>query len=189
MALQRMIIDGYGQLELNQCAFRRDGRIEAQCKLNEEQFKQYPAENGMILDIDNVTREIYLPEGIAGSADRVLGLVYSTEHMYDERMPGLKNFKNGYKEFYPRLGYLDVGDKFTTNCVSFDTDEFADQKAFIEALKNAAETRLYGTTSQDGSIKVTATVQPGCLKLQVRSLFTMPDGQPGIRFQVLALAA
>ena len=24
---------GYGQIELNQCAFRRDGRIEAQCKI------------------------------------------------------------------------------------------------------------------------------------------------------------
>ena len=33
MALQRYKIDGYGQLELNAVAFRRSGRIEAQCKI------------------------------------------------------------------------------------------------------------------------------------------------------------
>lgn len=184
MALQRMIIDGYGQLELNQCAFRRDGRIEAQCKLNEEQFKEFPAENGMILVIDNVKREILRPKD---SPMGVLGLVYSTEHMYDERTPGLKNFRNAYNEFYPRLGYLATGDKYTTNCVSYDTDEFADDEAFIAALKNVETTRLYGFVADDGSTKVTATAPAGneILILQVRSLFTMPDGQPGIRFQVL----
>ena len=36
MSLKRLVIDGYGQLELNQVAFRRDGRIEAQCPLSEE---------------------------------------------------------------------------------------------------------------------------------------------------------
>ena len=29
MALKRFVIDGFGQLELNQVAFPRDGRIEA----------------------------------------------------------------------------------------------------------------------------------------------------------------
>lgn len=184
MALQRMLIDGYGQLELNNCAFRRDGRIEAQCKLDEEEFKLTPAENGMILAIDNVARLVKKP---VEDEELVLGLVYSTEHMYDERTPGLKNFKNAYDGFYPRLGYLDIGDKFTTNCVSYDTDEFEDEETFVEALKNAGETRLYGTYTVDGSIQITATAPTQKLKLQVRSLFTMPDGQRGIRFQVLAV--
>ena len=30
MAQTRLVIDGYGQLELNNVAFRRDGRVEAQ---------------------------------------------------------------------------------------------------------------------------------------------------------------
>ena len=34
MALQKMEKKGYGQLELNNVAFRRDGRIEAQCALD-----------------------------------------------------------------------------------------------------------------------------------------------------------
>ena len=31
--MAKMTIDGYGQVELNNVAFRRDGRIEAQCAL------------------------------------------------------------------------------------------------------------------------------------------------------------
>ena len=34
MAINRLAKNGYGQLELNQVAFRRDGRIEAQCALD-----------------------------------------------------------------------------------------------------------------------------------------------------------
>ena len=61
MALNRMTIDGYGQVELNQVAFRRDGRIEAQCKLDATDFDSIPAENGMILAVDNVARTVGLP--------------------------------------------------------------------------------------------------------------------------------
>ena len=32
MATKRLVISGYGQVELNNVAFRRDGRIEAQCQ-------------------------------------------------------------------------------------------------------------------------------------------------------------
>lgn len=62
MSLKRLVIDGYGQLELNNVAFRRDGRIEAQCKLDETDFKSVPAENGMLLAVDNVKRVIRFPK-------------------------------------------------------------------------------------------------------------------------------
>ena len=45
MALTRFVIDGFGQLELNNVAFRRDGRIEAQCALDATDFASIPAEN------------------------------------------------------------------------------------------------------------------------------------------------
>ena len=54
--MARMIIDGYGQVELNNVAFRRDGRIEAQCKPDETDFSQAVVENGMLLAVDNVAR-------------------------------------------------------------------------------------------------------------------------------------
>ena len=46
MAIQRLTIDGYGQLEINNAAFRRDGRIEAQCSLDATDFASTVAENG-----------------------------------------------------------------------------------------------------------------------------------------------
>ena len=61
MAITRIACDGYGQLELNQVAFRRDGRIEAQCKLSTDDFsKAAPAENGMLLKIDSTARKVLL---------------------------------------------------------------------------------------------------------------------------------
>ena len=41
MAVNRYTIDGYGQLEINNCAFRRDGRIEAQCALDDTDFASF----------------------------------------------------------------------------------------------------------------------------------------------------
>ena len=38
--MARLTIDGYGQLELNNVAFRRNGRVEAQCKLNESDITE-----------------------------------------------------------------------------------------------------------------------------------------------------
>lgn len=183
MALKRLVIDGYGQLELNNVAFRRDGRIEAQCKLSDD-FATVPAENGMLLSVDKINRKICLP--VAGLP---IALNYTTEHMYDERTPGLKNFKLEQGTFLPRMGYLAVGDLFTTNCVSYDDSEFAAtetktaQEVFVDALAAIATTKLYGIRCSNGSIKVTATATDADLLVVKKT--TMPDGQLGIKFQAI----
>lgn len=184
MALTRLVIDGYGQLELNNVAFRRDGRIEAQCKLDDTDFASVPAENGMLLAVDNINRTVKF----ADDDSLPIALNYTAEHMYDERTPGLKNFKLDRGTFLPRLGYLAVGDKFTTNCVSYDSTAdttWTTQDKFIEALGAIATTPLYGGIGSDGSIKVSATEPTVGPKLLVVAKTTMPDGQLGIKFQVL----
>lgn len=185
MALKRFTIDGYGQLELNNVAFRRDGRIEAQCALDATDFADVPAENGMLLAVDNINRVVKF----ATDASLPIALNYTTEHMYDERTPGLKNFKLDIADgFYPRLGYLAVGDKFTTNCISYDSTSdatFTGDEAFKTALDNIATTKLYGGIAEDGSIKVSATKPTAGPVLLVVAKTTMPDGQLGIKFQVL----
>ena len=56
--MARMVIDGYGQVELNNVAFRRDGRIEAQCALDTAAFgSQDVCENGMILRVDKANKK------------------------------------------------------------------------------------------------------------------------------------
>lgn len=184
MSVQRLTINGYGQLELNNVAFRRDGRIEAQCKLDATDFATAVAENGMLLAVDNVNRTVKIPDD--GSLP--IALNYSAEHQYDDRKSGLKDFSLAKGEFYPRLGYLSVGDKFTTNTISYDTTDFATDAALKAATTATAlgTTPLYGGISTtDGTILV-ADSKPsvGPVLLVVKG-YTMPDGQFGIKFQVL----
>lgn len=181
MALKRLAIDGYGQLELNNVTFRRDGRIEAQCALDATDFADKPAENGMILAIDNITRTVKLPK------DNTLpvALNYSTEHMYDDRAAALKDFATPLDSFYPRLGYLAVGEKFTTNTIAYDDTEFTDDEALVTALKDVKTTKLYGGTCENGAIKITKTAPAEGIQLLVVKYYTMPDGTPGVKFQVI----
>lgn len=187
MALKRLTIDGYGQIELNNCAFRRDGRIEAQCKPDATNFATAKVENGMLLAVDNVNRTVKF----ATDASLPIALNYSAEHLYDEREQGLKDFAlNGSDDFLPRLGYLAIGDKFTTNCVSYDSASdtaWSSESAFISALKAYKTTTLYGGAGSDGSIKVSATAPTfGPKLLVVNGDTTMPNGKLGVKFQVLA---
>ena len=185
MALKRLLIEGYGQLELNQVAFPRDGRIEAQLPLGED-FNEVPAENGMLLAVDNVNRVIKKP--VAGEIYPI-ALHYSTEHMYDERANALKDFALNKGEFLPRLGYLAVGDKFTTNCLCADDAEFADMAALKKAYLED-KTVIYGTSSTEGAIKVTKTKPTTGIVLMAihgAGAGSMPDGQFAVKFQVMAV--
>ena len=191
---KRLVIDGYGQLELNQVAFRRDGRIEAQCALDNTDFASVPAENGMLLAVDRINRAVKFATQ-ANTGVMPVAINYTTEHMYDERANALKDFKLEIGTFYPRLGFLSVGELFTTNCVGYDDSEWtatgsgntaktADEN-FIAACKAVATTPLYGGVSDEGAIAVSATKPSYGPVLKVVEATTMPDGQFGIKFQVL----
>lgn len=183
MAIKRYTIDGFGQVELNQVAFRRDGRIEAQCALDATDFENVPAENGMLLAVDNTTRTIKF----AKDASLPIALNYTAEHMYDDRKNALKDFSLSATDgFYPRLGYLAIGDKFTTNCIAYDTAEFANDEALETAYEG--ETKVYGGISDEGAILVSKTAPsegPVLLAVKGTGAGSMPDGTFGIKFQVI----
>lgn len=187
MALTRLTIDGYAQVELNQVAFRRDGRIEAQLPLDATDFASAMAENGMVLVVDRVAGSIKMPKtGVKG----VFALNYSSEHMYDERKPGLKNFALGKNDVLPRLGYLDLGDKFTTNCLSYDSasdSTFTSDDAVITALDNVKTSKVYAVPAADGSWKLTKSAPTSGLYCVVEKKTTMPDGQVAVKLQVISL--
>ena len=178
MAVKRLVIDGFGQVELNNVAFRRDGRIEAQCALDGTDFASVPAENGMLLAVDNIRRVVKLP---VANEIYPFALVYSSEHIYDERTPGLKNYANRIGEFYPRLGYLAVGDKYTTNCIAYEESEFATEDDLMDALDDVETTPLYAGICENGAHLISATAPTEGPVLLVRRAFTMPDGQFGVQ--------
>lgn len=179
--MARMVIDGYGQVELNNVAFRRDGRIEAQCALSTADFSpSVPAENGMILRVKKADHEICFAD--ASAANQLYALNYSTEHMYDERKPGLKNFRLVPGEFYPRMGYLAAGDLWTTNCI--DLGSYASAAAVGAALTNTTIYAAVGT--QGAAVLSTAAPSVGPV-MQVIKKTTMPDGTDGFQLQVLSV--
>ena len=182
MAFKRFTIDGYSQLELNNVAFRRDGRVEAQCFLDATDFKDVPAENGMLLAVDRVNRTVKF----ATDDSLPIALNYTTEHMYDERANALKDFKLERGTFLPRLGYLSVGDLFTTNCFGYDSD-FADDAA-VKAVKlsGTGAVTVYGGISDEGAILLTKTKPEKGPVLKAVEVTTMPDGQFAFKFQVLS---
>ena len=178
---KRLVIDGYGQIELNNVAFRRDGRIEAQCKPNETDFSEAVVENGMLLAVDNVARTVKF----ATDSSLPVALVYSAEHMYDERKPGLKNFfLKGKDDFLPRLGFLAVGDKYTTNCIAYDSAEFASESAFESALNALDSTPLWAGVDASGAHCVSSSAPSFGPKIRVIKKTTMPDGTLGLKMQV-----
>ena len=183
MADKRLVIDGFGQVELNQVSFRRDGRVEAQCALDASDFASVPAENGMLLAVDRVNRTIKFPV----DDSLPIALNYTSEHMYDERANALKDFKLERGTFLPRLGFLSVGELFTTNCICMDENEFADEAALAAATTATAlvATPLYGGISDMGAIKVSDTKPSAGPVLLVVEKTTMPDRQFALKFQVL----
>ena len=179
--LTRFVIDGYGQLELNNVAFRRDGRVEAQCALDDTDFASVPAENGMLLGVDRVARKIKF----CSDASLPIALNYTSEHMYDERANALKDFKLELGSFYPRMGYLSVGDLFTTNCISYDTGDYADDDAVETAADAIGTTAMYGGICANGTIQVQDSAPAAGPVLKVVEKTTMPDGQFALKFQVI----
>ena len=194
MAFKRFEIDGFGQLELNQVAFRRDGRVEAQCALDATDFADVPAENGMILAIDRINRAVKFATE-ANVEVMPVAINYTTEHMYDDRANALKDFALERGTFYPRLGFLSAGELFTTNCIGYDDEEWtatgsgataktADEN-FETACKAIKTTPLYGGVSDEGAIAVSATAPEYGPVLKVVEATTMPDGTFGLKFQVV----
>lgn len=178
MALKRLVIDGFGQIEPRNVTFTRDGRIEAQMPL----AKGVTAENGMLLAVDVAKKEVKLP----GESEKLpIAIHYSTEKIYNQFTPGLKNFKLTDKDGqYPRLGYLTAGDVFATNCISYDTDEFSAENTLTNAIKQVGTTPLYGGISTNGGIKITKTEPTAGPILVVAGATTMPDGQYAVEFLV-----
>ena len=187
MALKKITKDGYGQLELNLVAFPRTGRVVAQYKAGTtftgaEGDDKY-LENGMLLKVDGANRTVEKAEPKAGD---IYALNYTTEHMYDERQYALKTFRlNSEKDFLPRLGYLVEGDKYTTNCVCYDDTEFATEEELMTALKKYKETPVYAGACELGYEKLTTTLPEFGPVLRVIEVYTMPDGQFGLKLEAI----
>lgn len=195
MGINRLTITGYATLELNRVSFPITGRVVADLPLNASFNTATPAENGMILAVNFAAGEVRLPTGPSG--DEVYALHYSPEREYDPSLAGLNKFKltaeatNTYQYsaqgFYPRLGIPSVGEKFTTNCICYNTTAYANNAVALAALADCgnASAPVYGVPSISGAIQLVATLGTPGVGLKAIKYTTMPDGDVGVKFAVI----
>lgn len=192
MAIVKLPKIGYGQIELNQVAWRRDGRIEATCALNKEEFPANAtkigsvAENGMLFAINRAKRE--LTKATADNAAySVIGINYSTEHLYDERLNGSYRhfYLHGGDTFLPRLGLLSAGDSFHTNTACYDDEKYADLDALKDAINGDAPVFAGIATDGSGYWEICDAAPAAGPVARVVEYADMPDGQVAVKLYIL----
>lgn len=164
---------GYGQVEPNHLSAQRTGQIYAQrpCADGMTQL-----ENGQFVKYTVVGNKEVV--AIDASAPGEWMLVYNEEKLYDERHQMHKDFVYKAADFYdgkmyPRVFRVEPGDIFTTNC--------------FDAAATSADGVTSMTTLAVGD-KVAVNAQGFLAKntsgdYMVVKLYTMPDGQDGVKVQ------
>lgn len=182
MAMNRFPVEMFASIELNLVAFPKDGRVVSQTPLGEEFTVEAPCENGMWVCADR-------SKGVVASIEEVtepIGVVYTTEKEYDHFHYGLKTFGRKIAGDYPRVGILDKGDVITSNCFQYDDGEFADEEALMDALKAVADAPVYVAPVVGSPVaQLTATKPEEGTFGKVIKLYTMPNGEPGVKYQIV----
>lgn len=181
MAMKRFPLEMYASLELNHVEFARTGNLIAQTPLGEEYTKDAPCENGMWVCADR-------SKGVVASIEDVnepIGVVYTAEKEYDMYHYGLKYFGRKVAGDYPRVGILEKGDTMTSNCLQYDDGEFTSEEVLFEALKAWKDVPVYVVPVVGSSVpKLTATKPEEGTFGKVCKFYTMPNGEPGVKYQI-----
>lgn len=133
----------YGQIEPNQVWFDRAGMVEAQSRLDPREFSdaqvapltvfarettpgagdatKIVAQNGAFLMVDKHNYLAQVPTKAGKAAGLRVGINYSTEKLYNQFAPQRRNFFLTTEDWLPRIGYVEAGERITTNTVQWDT--------------------------------------------------------------------
>ena len=186
--MKRFPLEQYATLELNQVAFPKTGMVVSQVPLGTAFTKDAPCENGMWVVADKAAGAINAP---AAATDKPIGIVYTAEKEYDSAHYGLKTFGRKIAGDYPRVGILSVGDTVTTNCLQYDTANFANDAALDTYLKGnlaAAATAAYVVVKAGSAIPEIVKALPqnyaGAYGRVVK-YYTVPNGEKGVTYQMI----
>jgi hypothetical protein len=177
MAIQSLVPAGkYAVCETPRLLSRTTGDMKNQYALNSTDFASIPAQNGMLLVVNEVGGDIKLPTAI-------------TNYVYLHNSP-VKDYEGKGKEtvavntgeMLPVMYKLNRGDTIITNCVKYDDATYADIAAITAAI-NA--TTVYGIPDTTGYIKIVAA--PGgteVVTLKAMAVTTLANGRTAIKFAV-----
>lgn len=180
----------YGQIEPNQVWFDRAGMVEAQSRLDPREFSdaqvapltvfvrettpgagdatKIVAQNGAFLMVDKHNYLAQVPTKAGKAAGLRVGVNYSTEKLYNQFAPQRRNFFLTTEDWLPRIGYVEAGERITTNTVQWDT---------TAAIANAVVSNGQAAPAIDFS-GFTTTANSYDMWLQVKNYIHANPNQP-----------
>lgn len=182
---------GFGQVQPNHLSAPRDGRVYAQLPADDTVFTDGILEQGMFVKYDYATNKVNL------SGEGEWMLVYNQEKLYDERKQNHKDYVMRADDFtdgtmVPRVFGTVVGDIMTINTIGKYNPDYSG--TFNGFGAQAGKTFRGGSAGEqivEGS-KLTVDPTTGYLHVDssatdfvwtVAKVYTMADGQPGIKIQ------
>lgn len=180
MAINKRLTEANGVLEKNAVVYPRTGNIMAMYPLDKTVEK---AENGMLLGVNYAKGVIEYP---SASADAIM-ILDTAEKEYDRNVVGLnQHYITPDYGYMPRLGKLEVNDRFTTSTVAYDSAVFADEAAMEAAIEAGS---VYGKACEvagfKGMIELTKTAPTGKVALKAVKFTTLPNGDAAVKFAVI----
>ena len=171
---------GYGQVEPNHLSGIVTGQIYAQLpvksgetQLEQGQFAKYNYAAGVV-DFD--------------SEDGEFMLVYNEEKLYDERKQAHKDFvyKVGDftdKQMFPRLIRTYVGDIMTTNMIGAANTTGDEAEVTIGTEDTLVVGAYLAPNTTKGILTVAQSKPESGMVWKIVKVYTMPDGQFGVKIQ------
>ena len=201
--------NGYGQVEPNQLSAQKTGQIYASLPLASDvdilqngEFMYYDYKSGTVTangvgEPMLVFNEVKLYEPFWQTSYKDFAMIRVGDNYVTSRLatagygdgaktkgvtpnPGHSDWQAGYRMdgIAPRLFKTNVGDIFTTNMVETGASITYSQGDTLKLKKVAKAADKTGNTlvlSKDGTIDT--------LEFVVAKVYTMPDGQPGLKLQ------
>ena len=181
---------GYGQVEPNHLSGIVTGQIYAQLPAD---TTRTVGANGTVtwtgikqLEQGQFAKYDYAAGKVNFTGDGEFMLVYNEEKLYDERKQNHKDFVYKAEDFtdykmYPRLIKTYVGDIMTTNMIGAANETGSEAEVTIgtdETLKVGA----YVAPNESGILTIGDKPTSG-MAWKIVKVYTMPDGQPGVKIQ------
>ena len=181
---------GYGQVEPNHLSGIVTGQIYAQLPAHVKGTEQGSADSITQLEQGQFAKYDYAAGEVNFTGDGEFMLVYNEEKLYDERKQAHKDFVYKAEDFtdkkmYPRLIRTYVGDIFTTNTFEANTSDTAETTGVAIAENNylAPGTTGFLEVIKSGGTAVASLSGVTGMAWKVVKIYTMPDGQQGVKIQ------
>ena len=173
---------GYGQVEPNHLSGIVTGQIYAQLPAHVQGSEQGSAASITQLEQGQFAKYDYAAGEVNFTGDGEFMLVYNEEKLYDERFQNHKDFVYKVGDFtdhklYPRLIRTYVGDIMTTNTFEANTSNVAETTGVTIVAGN------YLTVGNTGFLTVANSKPATGMVWKVIKIYTMPDGQQGVKIQ------